>query len=104
MRLAFLIKWCSATVSNARTPQERREAFVKMRRWHKLKDAQCWVCERIARLVRHHIIQIQNGGNNEGANLVTICDWCHAEVHPWLDAPNDHPIVVAVKELESAPF
>lgn len=104
LRLAFLVKWSTVTMRNSRSPQERREQFKKMRGWHKLHNAKCWVCERIAKLSRHHIIQIQNGGNNEGGNLVTICNWCHAEVHPWLDAPDDHPIVVAAKELEAAPF
>lgn len=103
-RLQFLIKWSLVTVPNQVRPEERRQAFNRMRRWHKLKDTKCWVCERVATLIRHHIIQIQHGGNNEGANLVTICDWCHAEIHPWMDAPNDHPVVMAVKELEAAPF
>jgi 5-methylcytosine-specific restriction endonuclease McrA len=38
-------------------------------------------------LVSHHIIQLQHGGSNRKANLVRICEWCHAAIHPWMTAP-----------------
>jgi 5-methylcytosine-specific restriction endonuclease McrA len=34
--------------------------------------------------VRHHIIQIQNGGNNRWQNIIALCNDCHAVIHPWL--------------------
>jgi len=32
----------------------------------------------------HHIIPVSEGGNNELSNLITLCDDCHSEIHPWL--------------------
>lgn len=99
-RLEFLIQWSSMSLSNATPPQERRAQFMKIRRSRKLNRAKCWACDREAALVRHHIIQIQNGGTNDGQNLVAICEWCHAEVHSWMDAPEDHPVALAIKEMD----
>lgn len=33
---------------------------------------------------RHHIILIKNGGLNTKNNLISLCRYCHAEIHPWL--------------------
>ena len=34
--------------------------------------------------IRHHIIQLQNGGDNRKKNIITLCNDCHEEIHPWL--------------------
>jgi hypothetical protein len=43
----------------------------------------CFVCNG-PRHLRHHIIQIQNGGVNLRENVVWLCNACHEEVHPWM--------------------
>ena len=48
----------------------------------------CWVCGGMTDIIRHHIIQLQNGGGPQiKANVVFLCGYCHAEVHPWLSLP-----------------
>jgi len=104
-RLAFLIKWsdvrCKA--DKGLPPQERRRRFNRSTRARKLDSLKCWVCVRAVKLIRHHIIQIQHGGGNWHINVIGICEGCHAEVHPWLDA-SAHPIVEEAKQLDAAPF
>lgn len=46
---------------------------------------ECFVCGRQA-FAWHHIIQVQNGGTNHRGNLLPLCERCHGEVHPWLEA------------------
>jgi hypothetical protein len=48
----------------------------------------CWCCEHRPASIRHHLIQLQNGGPVTTANnILYLCEHCHAEVHPWLGAP-----------------
>lgn len=67
------------------TRAERRERHergsTKPQEW---KEGVCWACRLWRVLVRHHVIQLQHGGTNWNLNIETICDECHAEVHPWL--------------------
>jgi 5-methylcytosine-specific restriction endonuclease McrA len=97
-RLAFLLKWAAVRKNSLLSPREVRERF-QSRPWRPRVKA-CWCCFRVAKLVRHHVIQIQHGGSNEGGNIVMICDWCHVEVHPWMQPPDDHPVVRAVREMD----
>ncbi len=62
-----------------------RESFNKIKfKRHSLRShRRCFACGGIAD-VRHHIIQLQNGGDNSKRNLLSLCNPCHAEVHPWL--------------------
>ena len=46
-------------------------------------EGKCKVCRKDAG-VRHHVIALQNGGGNQGNNLIRLCFDCHAEIHPWL--------------------
>ena len=46
-------------------------------------NTKCFVCLCQAHC-RHHIIQLQNGGLNQKKNIVSLCNSCHAEIHPWL--------------------
>jgi hypothetical protein len=46
-------------------------------------NTKCFVCLGKASC-RHHIIQLQNGGLNQKKNIVSLCNSCHAEIHPWL--------------------
>lgn len=63
----------------------RRDQFNEIKHsMHKMKVFwKCFVCGTAAKS-RHHIIQLQNGGINSRKNVVSLCDPCHAEIHPWL--------------------
>ena len=44
-------------------------------------DARCAICLTGAALEVHHIVEIQDGGSNDPANRLTLCQGCHALVH-----------------------
>lgn len=62
---------------------QRREA-VKAR-----DDYRCLRCDRHVGSVEtvhiHHLVPLDNGGNNELSNLATLCGKCHALMHPEVD-------------------
>jgi hypothetical protein len=62
---------------------ERRYKFDKHKNWKLSLNADCAVCHKKAQL-RHHIVQLQNGGTNGHQNLIPLCNMCHEEVHPWM--------------------
>ena len=45
----------------------------------------CKVCKENDSYVRHHIIQLQHGGNNGRKNQIALCKNCHNAIHPWLN-------------------
>lgn len=67
------------------TPAAQRADFGDRKgRLHSFRRyGACFVCGDPASC-RHHIIQLQHGGINHRLNLVSLCDPCHAEIHPWL--------------------
>jgi RNase P subunit RPR2 len=92
VRLAVLKKWAAVIVDgDTRTVAERRRAFKKgftlPREW---KPGFCWVCRRHRLLIRHHVIQLQNGGNSWHLNVERICRECHCCVHPWMEYRTEH--------------
>lgn len=46
----------------------------------------CFICSNPANC-KHHLFQLQHNGYAKEWNLINICDYCHAEVHPWLPKP-----------------
>ena len=84
VRLALLRKWAEVRVPTADddTPAKRRAAYERQRRH--TKPGPCWVCTLEGPRITHHVIQIQNGGNSWELNMVLLCEYCHAEIHPWL--------------------
>ena len=100
-RRAFLIRWSNVRCEPHKglTPQERRARFNRTTRARDLSEKKCWVCISKTRLVRHHVIQVQHGGGNWHINIVPICEGCHAEVHPWMDA-SAHPLVQEVQQWD----
>lgn len=44
----------------------------------------CFVCKAPPPSLRHHIIQIQHGGDHRKKNIVALCKVCHGKIHPWL--------------------
>jgi 5-methylcytosine-specific restriction endonuclease McrA len=104
-RIAFLIRWSKVACRTWTATAERREKFNRHKKSKRLlkKGAKCWVCKRQDKLVRHHMIQLQHGGENWKQNLVVICEGCHAEVHPWMDA-TAHPVVAEANSMEAFRF
>ncbi len=49
------------------------------------KHLSCFVCGDWA-TARHHIIQLQNGGEANRRNVVNLCHDCHRRIHPWMAA------------------
>ena len=48
----------------------------------KRDDYACTVCEaRRKRLYMHHVVPEKDGGATEAANLVSVCQDCHVEIH-----------------------
>jgi len=77
----------------SRTPQARLEQLryqfvtdhVKRRRHP--RGLACFAChDEIDKyhFARHHILALSRWGNNRRINIVTLCQSCHEEVHPWL--------------------
>ena len=75
---------------------------------------QCQICGEntpvpYGRLEVHHIVPRYKGGNDESENLITLCDLCHAVLHPhmgpsWVGLSKFLPEEQKIKryELESA--
>jgi 5-methylcytosine-specific restriction endonuclease McrA len=101
-RMAFLLRWSEVKVYHKRSYSRRRNGS-SADSWKRILRDLCWVCRSADATARHHIIQVQHGGGNDGRNIIPICDGCHAEVHHWMDA-SDHPIVKEAKAMDSCPF
>jgi 5-methylcytosine-specific restriction endonuclease McrA len=88
-RLRILQEYAEIKIpfKNQMSIAERRERFnaVKRERHSLGTHKNCWICNGKAD-VRHHIIQLKNGGINSSRNLVSLCNPCHADVHPHLKA------------------
>lgn len=71
-------------------PTERLDstAWTMLRREALERDGyKCQGCTTFATLLNvHHIIPLSRGGRNDLSNLITLCDHCHAQIHPWLEA------------------
>lgn len=50
---------------------------------HPARGLLCWICSEWAS-VHHHIIQIINGGYDNGINRIPVCEACHEKIHPHL--------------------
>lgn len=44
--------------------------------------------------VRHHIISLGHGGENEKRNIILLCRVCHGEIHPWIAQPDMSPVLL----------
>lgn len=82
-RLALLRAFAEIAIIRSVTwnPKQIRAEAAGDRR---LSNAACFACGRAEGCSLHHIIQIQHGGSNYLRNRVSLCDACHAAVHPWL--------------------
>ena len=101
-RLEFLFRWSAVKVAHKKNYERRRRA-PSSRSWKRHTKANCWACHGVKATSRHHIIQVQHGGGNDDRNIVPLCDGCHAEVHPWMDATG-HPVVAVTREWDEHRF
>ena len=62
--------------------RHRREISLSMKR------TECFVCGGAGEH-RHHIVQLQFGGLNIRQNVVWLCAFHHADVHPWMALPGE---------------
>jgi hypothetical protein len=69
-RLSLLKRWASvkAIPRGGGSTSERREKARVCLRPPRDKFGECWACQGWADLVRHHVIQLQNGGEQVGCN------------------------------------
>ena len=63
--------------SNQTYEQRRKKSHWVRSEWR------CWICGEKAQ-VQHHILQVQNGGYDNGINRIGICNVCHAKLHSWM--------------------
>lgn len=80
---------------SAFTLSQRRASFdsIKNKKFPLNYTSKCFVCNELA-TVRHHILLLKHGGPvSSPKNLVSLCNKCHAEVHPWL--VYDKPMLLA---------
>lgn len=82
--LALLREFAELKLPVIRKTLSTRKKFNRQKtKARDLMDGLCIACGQLA-TQRHHIIQIQNGGDNRDENKVPLCFRCHAEIHPWL--------------------
>lgn len=86
-KLAALVEWSGVVIPYYKqlSLRTRRAEFDEAKAsLHSMKRfGRCFACGSSA-TCRHHIVQLQNGGINSKKNIVSLCDPCHAEIHPWL--------------------
>jgi hypothetical protein len=106
LKLAALVELSRVVIpfKNQQPHALRREKFDRVKaKLHKVKTHRiCFACGWKAG-IRHHIVQLQNGGINSKKNIVSLCDPCHAEIHPWLRHDRRPEIVLraAMQEPET---
>lgn len=90
-KLKFLREYSNIVFifKNGMSLAEKRQKFLKRKKYKGyLRRGFCFVCGIRTDLIRHHIIQLQNGGYNSKRNIVVLCENCHSDVHPWLKIKN----------------
>jgi len=73
-------------VPGGATADQRRRRRAAFSRRVTPQWGQCWGCGIVGKLIRHHVIQLQNGGTNWHENIELVCEVCHDEVHRCLKA------------------
>jgi len=84
-RLKLLIEMSNIIIRKVSDIEVRktRMYFDKHKFNENYRIKECFVCLGSGE-IRHHIIQLQNGGENIRINIVGLCKKCHAEIHPWM--------------------
>ena len=77
-----------------------RHEFQESQIWW---NRRCFICREQGQH-RHHIVPLSRGGANEQWNIVTLCRWCHKDIHRRRNGPRRKPIVgVLHKSRELGP-
>jgi len=88
-KLAALVRMAGLKIHyrNHESLSVKRQKFDESKSvLHKMntrRNEVCFACGLPA-TARHHVIQLQNGGINSRKNVISLCDGCHAHIHPWL--------------------
>jgi len=85
-RLELLQGFSSLQFYNSESLIRRRRIYDKWK-YDVTMDPDCFVCSDPAE-IRHHVVWLKNGGSNSKQNLVSLCNDCHGEIHPWLKVPD----------------
>jgi len=87
IRMQWLKRYAEIRLFYAKKSRIKRLRYklnkINLTRNYRSRHPFCWCCGSAAD-VRHHIIQLQKGGMNTRLNLVSLCNPCHREIHPWL--------------------
>ena len=82
-KLQRLIRLSHYRIGKRRKNERGKFEKIKWKRHSLRSHPFCFIC-RCPAEVRHHIIQIQNGGINAKRNIVSLCRACHIKIHPWI--------------------
>jgi hypothetical protein len=86
-RLRKLKEYSQFILESPKETVEKRQDFDRLKKTLHRANAEinkkCFVCLSQAHC-RHHIIQLQHGGMNHKKNIVSLCNFCHAKIHPWM--------------------
>lgn len=89
LKLRLLRDYSEIRIIFREDPKDRRRRLRRSfqrggKRRHNLKTlSRCFVCLRPAD-ERHHIIALKHGGDNRKRNIVSLCEGCHNDIHPWM--------------------
>ncbi|MBI4300272.1 MAG: HNH endonuclease [Chloroflexi bacterium] len=61
-------------------PPNWSEVSQNIRKRDRYRCTQCGASD--VELHVHHIVPLSQGGSNDPDNLITLCDYCHKEIHP----------------------
>jgi len=67
------------------------ETWDTIRKWVIRRDEfQCQGCTVGCTVMNvHHIIPVSSGGSDDPSNLITLCEDCHSQIHPWMQGESD---------------
>ena len=74
-RIDELRRLSNIKIKNNISYKERRSKV------HRGRGRKCWVCRCLYAYCQHHIIQLKNGGYDNGINRIAICHVCHELIH-----------------------
>jgi hypothetical protein len=81
------------------TLEERRREFSESLEFKEIRGNPCWCCGKPG-VDRHHLIQLKNGGLNVPENVLNLCRYHHACIHPWMRDFDKKPKAQPKKNLK----
>lgn len=83
-RLRLLKDFAKLKHNSNHNTSAKRNKFNEIKHDDVPMVGRCFACRKWYAKVRHHIIGLNHGGHNGKHNIVRLCVWCHAQIHPWL--------------------